>query len=237
MIKIPGVARPRPSPDSDAGSALCIFESRSTAIPRYVAKEGIARGVLVIQRARLLGCIFLEDILHRNAFARRGPHVCYVKVFRPVIVVVKPADAHPGADILDSGLRSDVSKSSVAVVAVKILSSKIIHHVKVGPAIAVEVVPPATKAITRVVPVETRLGGYIAKRSVPIVAHHKIGRPILRVIIRRRILVLIRALVIDVEAEIDIQPAVAVIICNRRPSEGPLRRLGELKCVRLLAKL
>src|SRR5258708_28468681 len=40
VIKIPGVARPRPAPDSDAGSARCILESESTsAISRSISKK------------------------------------------------------------------------------------------------------------------------------------------------------------------------------------------------------
>src|ERR1700674_264372 len=37
MIKIPGVARPRPAPDSNAGSAGCILES-TAAISRHISK-------------------------------------------------------------------------------------------------------------------------------------------------------------------------------------------------------
>ena len=153
------------------------------------------------------------------------------------MIVVKPADAHACADILDPGLRGNVSESPVAIVAIKILPAKVIDHVKIGPAIAVEVAPPATKAVARVVPVETRLGSHVAKRAVPVVAHHEIRRAVLGVIIRRRILVLVGALVIDVEAKVDIQPAVAVIIGNRGSCKCSLRRRSELKRVRLLAEL
>src|ERR1019366_8485125 len=122
-----------------------------------------SHGVLVIKRARLRGSVLFEDVLHRDALARRRPHVRHVKVFRAVIIVINPADAHPRADIFNSRLRSNVSKSSIAIVTVEILAPEIIHHVKIRPAIAVEVVPPTTKAVARVVLVETGLGSYVAK--------------------------------------------------------------------------
>ena len=191
----------------------------------------------VIERSRLLGCVFLEDILHRNALARRRPHVRYVEVFRAIIVVVEPADTHARADVFHLGSRGDVSKSSVAVVAIKIFPPEIIYHVKIGPAIAVEIGPAASKAVARVVLVETGLGSYIAKCAVAVVAHHEVRRPVVGVIIRRRILILVRALVIDVEAEVDIEPAVAVVIGHRCAGKRSLRRRSELKRIRLLAKL
>src|SRR5271156_1720143 len=101
----------------------------------------------------------------------------------------------------------------------------------------VVVAPAATKAIARVVLVEARLRSDIAKRSVAIVAHHEIRRTVLGRVIRSRVFVLIRALVIDVEAEINVEPAVAVIVGGRRAREGSLRRNRELKRIRLEAEL
>src|SRR5208283_3685554 len=235
MIEIPGVARPSPTPDPDAGCARRVLES--SAVSQRISEQSIAHSMLVIECTRLRGRVLLEDVLHRDAFARRCPHIRHVEVFRSVIVVVKTADAHPRADIFHSCLPCNVDKSSIAIVAVKILSAEIVYHVKVGPAIPVEVAPPASKAVARVVLVEPRLGSHVAERAVPLVAHHEIGRPVVGVIIRRRILVLVGALVVDVEAEVDIQPAVAVIIGNRRSRKGALWRGSELKRIRLLAKL
>ena len=45
------------------------------------------------------------------------------------------------------------------------------------------------------------------------------------------------ALVVRVEAEINVEPAVAIVVRNGRAGEGSLRRIRELKRVGLLAKL
>ena len=51
-----------------------------------------------------------------------------------------------------------------------------------------------------------------------------------------RIFVLIRALIVGVEAEVDIEPAVAIVVGGGRAGERSLRRIGELKRVGLEAK-
>ena len=69
------------------------------------------------------------------------------------------------------------------------------------------------------------------------VAHQEIRRPVLRVVIRRRIFVLPGALVVGVQAEINVEPAIAIIVRDGRAGESSLRRIRELECVGLLAKL
>ena len=101
----------------------------------------------------------------------------------------------------------------------------------------IEVAPAATKAVAGIVLVEAGLRRNIAKGSVAIVAQHEIGRTIFGGVIRRGIFILIGALIIDVKAEINIQPAIAIVVGGRRASESSLRRVGELKRVGLEAKL
>src|SRR5258708_25256076 len=132
-----------------------------------MAKERSGHGGLVKERWRLPSCILLENVLRRNAFARRRPHVRHVEVVHAIIVVVKPADAHPRANIFNPRLRSDIGKSSIAIVAVKILPSEICNYVKIGPAISLEVVLAATKAVARVVLFEPSLGGWHPQSSIP----------------------------------------------------------------------
>ncbi len=79
-----------------------------------------------------------------------------VEVLAAVVVVIEPADAHPRPDVLDARLRSHVRESSVTVVAIQILAAEIIHHVQIGPAIAVVVAPSAAKTVARVVLVQSR---------------------------------------------------------------------------------
>src|SRR5580698_327174 len=101
----------------------------------------------------------------------------------------------------------------------------------------IEVAPSATKAVARVVLVEARLGSYVVKRAIPMVAHHEVRRPVLRVVVGRRILILVRALVKSVEAKMDVEPTVAVIIRHRRAGKSSLWRIRKDKGVRLLPKL
>ena len=55
--------------------------------------------------------------------------------------------------------------------------------------------------------------------------------------IRRGIFVLPRALVIGVQAEVNVEPSIAVVVGNGRAGERSLRRVRELERVRLLPKL
>ena len=80
-------------------------------------------------------------------------------------------------------------------------------------------------------------GGYVAECAVALVAHQEIGRTVFGVVIRRRIFVLPRALVVGVEAEVNVEPAVAIVVGGGRSGESSLRRVRELERVGLLAKL
>src|SRR4029077_12135876 len=110
------------SSTSQSGS---IFEGAIAA----VTKQGISHGVFAIECAHWFRRIFLETFLARDAFARGGPHVGDVKIFEAVTVIVEPADAHPCADVLDSRLPGNISKRSVAVVAVEILPAKVVDDI------------------------------------------------------------------------------------------------------------
>src|SRR5208282_1324019 len=175
--------------------------------------------------------------LRRDAHASGGPHIGDIEILGAVVVVIEPADAHASADVFNSSLRSDIGKGPIAVVAIQILPAKVVHHVEVGPAVAVVIAPSATKTVARVVPIKARLRGDVAETSVPVVAHHEVGWAVLRVVIRRGILVLVCALIINVEAKVNVQPAIAVIVGNGRSRESPLRRVGEFERVGPLTKL
>src|SRR5881628_841722 len=146
-----------------------------------------------------------------------------------IVVVIAPADTHARADIFHSGLLSNISKRSVSIVPIEIIAAKVVHYVEVRPAVAVVIIPSAAEAVARVVLVQARLGGHIPESSVAIVTHQEVGRSVLRVVVRRRIFVLIRTLVIKVETEINVEPAIAVIIGDGGAGEGSLRRIAEPK--------
>src|SRR5579863_1743190 len=92
---------------------------------------------------------FHKNRLSADAHAGRFPHVANVKVLPPIIVIVKPCATHSRPHVYHAGLLGNIGKRSLAVIPVKILPSKVIHHVKVWPAVAVVVAPPAieTKAV------------------------------------------------------------------------------------------
>ena len=192
--------------------------------------------MLPVQSPDILGRVFLENFLGRDAFAGSGPHVSHVNILGAVLVEVGPANAHARTDVFNTCLRSHIRKGSIAIVTVKILTPEIIHHVKVGPSISVVIAPAAAETVTRVVLIKARLRSHVTERSVAVVPHHEIRRAILGVMIGDRIFVLIGALIINVETKINIQPAVAVIIGDGRAGECSLWNIGELKRSRFLAK-
>ena len=55
--------------------------------------------------------------------------VCHKEVEPPIVVVIRPADAHSRAHIVHSGLRRHIRERAIPVVSVKILSSKIVDNV------------------------------------------------------------------------------------------------------------
>src|SRR5712671_3321819 len=181
--------------------------------------------------------ILFEHLLRGNALAGGGPHVSNVKILKAVIVVIEPGNAHPRANVLNSCPRSNIGEGAIAVVAVEIFATEIVHHVQVGPTVAVVVAPPAAETVAGIVLAEIGFGCNVAKGSIAIVSHHEIGRTIFGVVIRNGILVLVGPLVIDVQTKIDVQESVAIVVGNGRTGESSLRTAGELERIRLAAKL
>ena len=179
----------------------------------------------------------MKDFLGRDSKARRRPHVPDAKILGPVIVVIKPAHTHPCADIIHFRLSRDVGERPIAIVAVEVLAAEIIYHIKVGPTVLVVIAPSTAKTVSCVVSTQTRRRSNVAKTAVPVVTHHEIRGTVFGVIIGRGILVLVSALIIKIEAEVNVQPAVAVVVGYGRTREGSLRCFRELKSIRLLAEL
>src|SRR5579863_212486 len=240
VVKIPSVARPRPAAIAYSGGNSCVFEGerfrRRAAPGSRIPKQRIPHGVFAVERANLLRRLPLKNILPRYPFPRRGPHVGDIKIVGSVIVVVEPANAHARAHVFHASFGGNVGESSVTVIVIKIFAAEIVHHIKVWPAVAVVIIPGAAEAVAGIVLIEAGLRRNIAKRSVALVAHHEVRRTVFRGVVRDGILVLIRALVIGVETEINIQPAVAVIIGQGGAGESSLRWLREMKRVSLAPK-
>ena len=113
--------------------------------------------MFAIQLSHFFWRALAESILHRHSHARRRPHISNVKILGSIVVVIEPADTHAGADVFNLRLRSNVGKSSIAIVAIKILAAEVVHHVEIRPAVIVVIAPSAAKTVARVVAVEARL--------------------------------------------------------------------------------
>src|SRR5207249_2591233 len=101
-----------------------------------------------------------------------------------------------------------------------VLAAEIIYHIKVGPSVLVVIAPSTAETVSHIVSIQSRLCSNVAESPIPVVAHHEIGRTVFGVIIRRGILILVSALVIKIEAKINVQPAVAVIVGDGRTRKG-----------------
>ena len=100
MVKIPGVAAPRPTSHFDSGGSARIAKNAVIAI----SKQGIATGMFAIERSDFFGRSRLKLLLHGNPLSGRRPHVGDIQILATVVVVVKPTHAHAGTDILNSRL-------------------------------------------------------------------------------------------------------------------------------------
>src|ERR1700736_6056981 len=232
VIEVPKVAGPRPAAHRRSRTRTRIRKTSGAG----ALKQGVAHGVFAIQLANLFTRRILKIFLLRNTQSRRRPHIRNVKVLPAIIFKIKPAAAHAGAHILDTGFWRGVGKCAVAIGAIQIFAPKIVDHIQIGPLVAVVIAPRTTKAETRVVLIEARLFRNVTKGAVTIVAHHEIGRTILRIVIRHRITILVGALIKRVQAKINIQPAVTVIIRNGGSRERASRRIFKVKCIRLDSK-
>src|SRR6202035_1024804 len=193
--------------------------------------------MFTVKGTHILGRVLLKDWLRRNALAGGGPHVRDVKILVAVPIVVQPTDAHARAKVFYTQLRRDIRESSVAIVAVKVLASKVVDDAKVRPAILIIVTPAAAKTVSLVPLIEAGLGGDVAERTVALIAHEEIGWSVLCVVKRRGGFVRLGTAVVKIKTEVNIQPTVAIIIGNRCASERPSGRIGKPKCVDLLFEL
>src|SRR5215831_2630496 len=69
VIKIPSVARPRPTSNADACGAGSILKALSR-----IQKQRIAHGMFPVQPPDIRQRVLLKNFLRGNAFAGRSPH-------------------------------------------------------------------------------------------------------------------------------------------------------------------
>ena len=84
--------------------------------------------------------------------------------------------------------------------------------------------------------IEARGCRYVTERPVATVAKKKIRRAVLRVVVGHGEAVLVQSLVVAVKAEINVQPAVAVVIAESSARKGALGSLSEAESIRLQPK-
>src|SRR5919108_81758 len=189
--------------------------------------------MLVVQRANVFRLSFVKARVLRDANAGSGPHGGAVKILLSVMVKIAPASAHASANVFDAGFRGDTGKSSVALVAIKIVAAEVVGNVEVRVTVGIVVAPGASKTEAVIVDVHAGCRGSVHEGSVAFVVKEEIGRAVARVEIRSGIVILVETHVIRVEAKINVEAAVAVIVGNRGMGERSLRRLSELKGVAL----
>src|SRR5579862_5518598 len=153
-----------------------------------------------------------------------------------VAIVVQPARAHAGADILDACFLGDGSKCPIAIVPVQIVASKIVGDVQVWTAGAVDVPPSASEAVSIVLGIQSRRNRTIHKCAIAFVVKQEVWRPVACIEIRRRVMILIEAEIVAVEAEVDVEPSVTVVVRDGSVRERALRSVRKPKGIALELK-
>src|SRR4029078_12313686 len=95
-----------------------------------------------------------------------------------------------------------------------------------------KVIPATAESVSRVFLIQSALGCDFFERAITVVTHQEVLGDSLSVIVRTPAFAQYRALIEEVETEVDIEPTIAVVVGDCRAGECPLRRFGKLECVR-----
>src|SRR5205807_10368959 len=163
----------------------------------------------------------------------RRPHIPDVNILISIIIGVEPAGAHACPNILDMGFPRDGCECSVAIVAIEIAASEIVGHAEVWPSVGIQIAPGAGETVAVVVEVQSGLIGSILKGVIAFVVKQEVRRAIAGVEVRSRIVILIKAHVVVVDTEIDVETSVTVVIGYRGLRETPLSSPGKLESIAL----
>src|SRR5205085_2262089 len=195
------------------------------------AIQRVTGHVTPVTGTNLFRRLAVEIRLTKNTHAICHPHPRSVNILVSVIVEIQPAGAHAGADVIDTRFRRDGRKGSIAIVSVQIVAAEVIHDVQIRPAITVVVVPAAGKTVTIIFDVQPGSLSTVTKAAIAFVVEEEVWRTVARVKIRNGITILVESYVIRVQAEVDVQAAVAVIIRNGGAGECSGGRVLELEGV------
>ena len=228
-VEVERVGGPRPAPDVGAGLQRDVLE----AAVAQVAVEAVAARVLPILGAYVGGRAGHERRRCGDPLAVGGPHVAGVDVEVAVVVVVEERRAHAGAVVEDAGLRRDVLEADRAAaraeVVKEVLDAEVVGDEQIGPAVLVVVGPRRGEVVAIVGGVEAGGLGRVDEAAVPVVVEQHAGRAVACVVIghRRAGLLLAGAEEVGVDAEIDVEEAVAIVVGHRQAGEDALQRRVE----------
>ena len=228
-VEVERVGRPRPAADVGAGLQRGVLE----AAVAQVAIEAVAAGVLSIVGAHLGGRAGHERRRRGDAQAVGGPHVAGIDVEAAVVVVVEERRAHAGTVVEDAGLRRDVLEADRAAaraeVAIQVLDAEVVGDEQVGPAVLVVVGPRRGEVVAIVAGVEPGGLGGVDEAALAVVVEQHARRAVARVVVRHRRagLLLAGAEEVGIDAEIDVEEAVAIVVGHRQAGEDALQRRVE----------
>jgi len=167
--------------------------------------------------------------LSKRSHAGRNPHACGVDILVSVVVEVQPACAHAGSGLIHPCFFRNRSECPVAIAAVEIVTAKVVHHVQVRPAVRVEVAPGTGEAVTIVVDIQAGSFRPVLKDAVAFIVEQKVWRSIARVKIGDGIVILVQAEIVGVEAEINVEPSIAIVVGDGGVRECPWGGCANLK--------
>src|SRR5438046_9923279 len=114
-----------------------------------------------------------------------------VDILISVVVEVGPAGTHARANIFNVSRAGNRSESSVAIVAIQVVSTKVVCHVQIRQTIGDGLAPRTSEAVAVVIRVQSSRCRPLYKPRVPLVMQQAISWSIARVEIGSWIVILI----------------------------------------------
>src|SRR5271163_3191427 len=106
----------------------------------------------------------------------------------------------------------DRSKRSITIVAIQVIASEVIGYIKIWQAVRSGFAPGTRKAVAIVIRIQSRRFSPLHKCGVTFVVQQAVGWPIAGVEVGNRIVVLIEAQVVAVQAEVNIKTPVPIVV-------------------------
>src|SRR5277367_4589218 len=178
----------------------------------------------LVERADILRGFFMKARLLRDSLACGRPHIGDIDVLLTVVIEIGPACAHSGSRTVDAGFGRDSRECAVAIVPVQVTAPEIVSHAEIGQVVARVVAPGAGETIAVVLCIQSCRFGSVYKRGVAFVMQEEICRAIPGIEIGHWIVILVEAKIVGIEAEVDIETSVAIVVGYSRMRERSLGR-------------